>query len=86
MTEVYFQRLAAREYRSAHAWYRTRSPRAAERFRLAVGAAVNRIATAAESLPVLEGVDRRVRIKRFPYVRQAHATGFGSRSQARRGR
>jgi plasmid stabilization system protein ParE len=68
MTEVYFQRLAAGEYRSTRKWYAARSPRAAERFRLAVGAAVERIAGAGDSLPVLEGDYRWVRVKRFPYL------------------
>lgn len=68
MTEVYFQRLAAHEYRSVHSWYAARSPRAAERFRLAVAAAVDRIVVSGESLPVLENLYHWVRVKRFPYL------------------
>ena len=68
MTEVYFQRDAAREYRSARKWYAARSPRAAERFRMAVAAAVECIEKSGKSLPVLEGSYHRVRVKRFPYV------------------
>jgi toxin ParE1/3/4 len=68
MTEVYFQRQAAREYRAARSWYAARSSRAAERFRLAVAAAVDRIAASGETLPVLEGAYHWVRVKRFPYL------------------
>jgi plasmid stabilization system protein ParE len=68
MSEVYFQREAAREYRSARNWYGARSPRAAELFRLAVAAAVDRIAASGQSFPVLEGAYHRVRVKRFPYL------------------
>jgi toxin ParE1/3/4 len=68
MTEVYFQREAAREYRSARDWYAARSPLAAERFRMAVAAAVDRIAGSGESLPTLEGAYHWVRVKRFPYL------------------
>lgn len=65
--EVHFQRSAAYEYRSARKWYAARSIQAAERFRLAVAAAVERIACHGESLAVLEGQYRSVRVKRFPY-------------------
>ncbi|HZL90651.1 MAG TPA: type II toxin-antitoxin system RelE/ParE family toxin [Pirellulaceae bacterium] len=68
MTEVYFQRLAAQEFRSARKWYAARSPRAADRFRLSVSAAVERIASTGDSLPVLEGDYRYVQVKRFPYL------------------
>ena len=68
MSEVFFQREAAREYRSARKWYAVRSPRAAERFRMAVAAAVDRIETLGESLPEIERPYHMVRVKRFPYI------------------
>ena len=43
---VVFHHLAAREYRQARAWYRRRSPAAAERFRDEVDRAVQRISEA----------------------------------------
>jgi plasmid stabilization system protein ParE len=52
---VLFHRLAAREYRKAFNWYAERSEAAAERFRLAVKTAVDRIASEGEALPVLSG-------------------------------
>lgn len=68
MSEVFFQREAAREYRAARKWYAARSPRAAERFRMAVAAAVDRITALGESLPVVQRPYHVVRVKRFPYV------------------
>lgn len=67
-TEVIFHRLAAREYWSARDWYQERSPEIAERFRIAVDQAVRRIAANADSLPTLMGMNRYVRVQRFPYV------------------
>lgn len=65
---VLFHRLATHEYRSARNWYRERSIEVAERFVVAVDQAVNRIVKDVESLPVLTGTYRYVRINRFPYV------------------
>jgi toxin ParE1/3/4 len=66
--QVVFHRLAAREYRSAKAWYAQRSAVVAERFRLAVDGAVNRVTNDADGLPILTGAYRYVRVPRFPYV------------------
>lgn len=67
-SRVFFHRLAAREYRLARDWYRTRSVEVAQRFVLAVDRATQRIATDADALPVLLGAYRYVRVARFPYV------------------
>jgi len=66
--QVIFHRLAAREYRSSREWYAKRSAAVAERFRLAVDRAVDRIVKEADSLGVLVGQYRYVRVSRFPYV------------------
>jgi len=66
---VVFHRLAAREYRDSRDWYAVRSASVAERFRIAVDRAVDRIAAEAEALPVLSGPYRWVRVRRFPYLR-----------------
>lgn len=68
MDTVIFHRLAAQEYRRAYAWYRQRSPGAAERFREDVNKAVRRIAAQSEFLPIVNGPHRRVRVGKFPYV------------------
>jgi plasmid stabilization system protein ParE len=65
---VIFHRLAAREYRAAREWYATRSVEASLRFRAAVDAAANRIATDAEALPGLFDDYRYLRAGRIPYV------------------
>lgn len=65
---VIFHRLAAREYREARNWYAARSKTVAERFRLAVGNAVDRIAVEEDALPILSGQYRWVRVRRFPYI------------------
>ena len=52
---VVFHRLAAREYRESRAWYAARSASVAERFRIAVDRAVDRVAAGADALPVLSG-------------------------------
>jgi plasmid stabilization system protein ParE len=67
-SQVIFHRLAAREYRSSRDWYAKRSPAVAARFRLAVDRAADRIVNDAESLAVLVGEYRYVRVSRFPYV------------------
>jgi toxin ParE2 len=65
---VVFQRLAAGEFRKARNWYAARSPEVADRFRLAVSAAVERLSSGFESLPILVGDYRRIRTGRFPYL------------------
>lgn len=65
---VHFHRLAAQEYRKAWKWYAERSERTAERFRLAVKAAVGRIASEGDALPILTCRYRWVRVKKFPYI------------------
>ncbi len=66
--QVIFHRLAAREYRSSRDWYAKRSLDVAQRFRIAVERAADRIATDPDALPVLVGEYRYVRVARFPYV------------------
>jgi plasmid stabilization system protein ParE len=74
---VRFNRLAIKDYREAREYYAARSPAAAARFVEAVDAAVRRILRAPDSLPVVVGKYRRVRVDRFPhslvyYVRDEH--------------
>jgi plasmid stabilization system protein ParE len=75
--QVIFHRLAAREFRAARDWYAARSPDVAERFRMAVDRAVDRIEANAGALPVFVRAYRWVRISRFPYVLifQLHSPG-----------
>jgi toxin ParE1/3/4 len=68
LLQVLFHRLAAREYSSAQDWYRQRSTEVAKRFAAAVTQSVDRIVAHADSLPVLTGAYRYVRVPRFPYV------------------
>jgi plasmid stabilization system protein ParE len=65
---VIFHRLAAREYRSARDWYRQRSETVEQRFTLSIDRAADRIAVDADSLPVLTGTYRYIRVTKFPYV------------------
>ena len=65
---VLFHRLAAREYRLARAWYRRRSPSAAERFRAEVDRVVKRISEAPLQGAVFRGTFRWRRTRRFPYL------------------
>jgi len=67
-TSVDFHRLAAREYRLARDWYAIRSPAVAERFKAAIDRAVSRIESEHESLPILSGRYRWVRVRGFPYI------------------
>lgn len=67
-SRIRFHRLAAREYRLARDWYWERSEEAARRFVFAIDRAADRIVADAESLPVLTGVFRYVRVTGFPYV------------------
>jgi toxin ParE1/3/4 len=65
---VSFNRSAIKDYRNARDWYRERSAQVAERFVDAVDAAVQRITKAPESLPLISGKYRRVRVEKFPHV------------------
>jgi plasmid stabilization system protein ParE len=65
---VMFHHLAAREYRQARAWYRRRSPVAAERFREEVDRVVKRISEAPFQGTVFRGTFRWRRTRRFPYL------------------
>ena len=65
---VLFHRLAAQEYRKARNWYAERSEEAAKRFRVATKAAVDRIASEGEALPILTNQYRWVRVKKLPYI------------------
>jgi hypothetical protein len=64
---IIFHRLAIKEYRSARAWYKKRSPRTAERFCAAVDHATERAAADFAALSVLAARFRSIRVKRFPY-------------------
>ena len=64
---VSFNRLAVIDYREARDWYGARSEEVAVRFVDAVDAAVRRITNAPDSLPVLSGKYRRVRVEKFPH-------------------
>jgi hypothetical protein len=64
---VAFHRLAAKEARAAEAWYASRSPETAVRFRAAVVAASNRIAADGISHPIASTRFRYVPVHRFPY-------------------
>lgn len=68
VSRIRFGRLASREYRCARDWYWERSEGTAQRFKFAVDRAVDRIATDAESLPMLKDAFRYVRIANFPYM------------------
>lgn len=70
MTALRFHRLATREMRAAHDWYRRRSAATAARFLQAIDVAVARIRRDPESLAVefrRKGTFRTVRVQRFPY-------------------
>lgn len=64
---VSFNRLAIKDYREAREYYAARSPAAAARFIDAVDAAVTRIMKAPDSLSLVSGKYRRVRVERFPH-------------------
>ena len=68
LRDVSFNHLAIKDYREAREWYAARSDLAATRFIDSVDAAVQRIIEAADSLPVVAGKYRRVRLEKFPYV------------------
>ena len=64
---VSFNRLATKDYREARNYYAARSPATSARFIKAVDAAVKRIIQAPDSLPVVSGKYRRVRVEEFPH-------------------
>jgi len=72
---VRFHHLALQELWDARDWYAARSPEAAERFRIAAGDAVQRIADRAESLPVALGDFRYIKLHKFPYIIVFRARG-----------
>ncbi|MCI0332066.1 MAG: type II toxin-antitoxin system RelE/ParE family toxin [Planctomycetes bacterium] len=59
--------MAIKDYREAREYYAARSPDTAVRFIEAIDAAVTRILQAPESLPVVSGKYRRVRVEKFPH-------------------
>jgi plasmid stabilization system protein ParE len=65
---VLFHRLAAAEYRTAIAWYRTRSPNAAQRFRDEIRRVTERIAAAPHQETPFQGSYFWTRARRFPYM------------------
>ena len=64
---VVFHRLAAKEARAAEAWYASRSSEVAQRFRLAVLDAAQRVADQVAVHPIGTTKFRYVRVNRFPY-------------------
>lgn len=64
---VSFNRLAIKDYCESREYYAARSQNAAARFIDAVDAAVKRIMQAPDSLPVVSGKYRRVRVEKFPH-------------------
>lgn len=64
---VRFHRLASRELRDAHAWYRQRDAVVAARYLTAFDDAIARVTTDPDSHPVERGHFRWVRVRRFPY-------------------
>ncbi len=65
---VRFHRLAAAEYKSALAWYRVRSQKAASEFRDELGRVMQRLRTVPKPGTVFRGEYRWIRLRRFPYV------------------
>ena len=68
MAEIVFHRLARKEAQAAEAWYRSRNPNAAERFRLTVERTAHRIEAAPDTYPLLRGTYRQLRVTGFPYT------------------
>jgi hypothetical protein len=66
--EVSFNRLAIQEYREAREWYAQRSSQAVGQFIAAVDHAVDRIRAAGDSLAVLSGKYRSIRVRKFPFT------------------
>lgn len=74
---VSFNRLAIQEYREARDWYANRSSNAPGNFVAAVDAAIRRIVEDLDTLPVISGNYRRVRVEKFPYVLIFYARAEG---------
>jgi plasmid stabilization system protein ParE len=68
MASLLFHRLAAEEYRQTLRWHVRRSPKAAQRFRVAVDRALQRIANGPLQGSIFQGRFRWVRTGRFPYL------------------
>ena len=66
--EVSFNRLAIQEYRVARQWYAERSNQAVERFVAAIDHAVSQIRESGNSLAVLSGKYRWIRVRKFPFT------------------
>lgn len=64
---VDFHRLARDELRSVTAWYRVRSPRAAEQFLMRLDETIARIQCDPESIFALGRKYRAIRVPKFPY-------------------
>ncbi len=69
---ITLHRLAKVEFRKAAKWYRRRSPAAAQRFVLAVDAALNRISGNFHLLARTDKDCRWIRVKRFPFILVVH--------------
>lgn len=67
MTQVFFQRLAAKEYRKARAWYGDRGDAVATRFVDEVNSAIERVLADPTSHAVEPPDFFWVRVRRFPY-------------------
>lgn len=65
--KVAFHRLAVREVHAAEAWYADRSAPVAERFRIAVEMAINRLAEGIGTHSIGDTRYRYIRVPRFPY-------------------
>lgn len=65
---IEFHELALNDLRQAQAWYREKSPRAAERFFLQTGRAAQRLLVDSGSQPVIGRDCHYMRISRFPFV------------------
>ncbi len=66
--QVAFHRLALEELREARDWYDGRSADAGSNFRVAIIAAIERIADDPDALPLAFSEYRYARLSRFPYV------------------
>jgi plasmid stabilization system protein ParE len=63
-----YHRLAAKELEAARRWYVSRSLVAAADFEVALNRAVRSIETRANSLGILVGKYRSIRVQGFPYI------------------
>jgi plasmid stabilization system protein ParE len=67
VADVRFHPEADEEYRDALAWYRARSPQAADRFEAAVETALGRIAASPMMFPIYDDQHRYTTLGRCPY-------------------